>query len=394
MPPYSYPITFEELEAKEWASNTVKDILTDISPVSFESSLVNLEIIQEEEQIPKRKKKNQRESLKRVSTLRRSFSFLESNLFRNNHHEERKTTRSLSTVLTDYQLTTSHPVTPSLPKLSLQSSISSRIRHTWHVDRASVKQMFLHTDLFNTLTAYSHKISTKERKGIAMWKSTYAAYIVEPPPSLKYKPKVIDKMSIQLSKFIRTELLTTEETYLSHLMTIKNFYMDPLFRAASQKRSLVNLKDVEIIFAHIPQLISVSSAIAERLHKVIIGTPEEKSTNQEGSALFIGKTFCDFENYFDVYIAYAVNFSKSRKYLNKASSNIVYHQLVKDSIKKKENRMLLDDYMIAPIQRITRYCLLLKSLQKHSAPTDPDFTYLDKAIKCLSALAFAMNHVQ
>lgn len=29
-------------------------------------------------------------------------------------------------------------------------------------------------------------------------------------------------MSIQLSKFIRTELLTTEETYLSHLMTIKN----------------------------------------------------------------------------------------------------------------------------------------------------------------------------
>jgi hypothetical protein len=107
--------------------------------------------------------------------------------------------------------------------------------------------------------------------------------------------------------------------------------MDPLFRAASQKRSLVNLKDVEIIFAHIPQLISVSSAIAERLHKVIIGTPEEKSTNQEGSALFIGKTFCDFENYFDVYIAYAVNFSKSRKYLNKASSNIVYHQLVKVS---------------------------------------------------------------
>ncbi|KAG0742999.1 hypothetical protein G6F57_000304 [Rhizopus arrhizus] len=374
MPPYSYPVTFEELEAKEWASNTVKDILTDISPVSFESNLVNLEIIQEEEEIPKRKKKNQRESLKSVSTLRRSFSFLESNLFRNNHHEERKTTRSLSTVLTDYQLTTSNPVTPSLPKLSLQSSISSRIRHTWHVDRAS--------------------ISTKERKGIAMWKSTYAAYIVEPPPSLKYKPKVIDKMSIQLSKFIRTELLTTEETYLSHLMTIKNFYMDPLFRAASQKRSLVNLKDVEIIFAHIPQLISVSSAIAERLHKVIIGTPEEKSTNQEGSALFIGKTFCDFENYFDVYIAYAVNFSKSRKYLNKASSNIVYHQLVKDSIKKKENRMLLDDYMIAPIQRITRYCLLLKSLQKHSAPTDPDFTYLDKAIKCLSALAFAMNHVQ
>lgn len=56
--------------------------------------------------------------------------------------------------------------------------------------------------------------------------------------------------------------------------------------------------------------------------------------------------------------------------------------------------MVLDDYMIAPIQRVTRYCLLLRDLQKHSDPNNPDFTYLDKAIKFLSALALAMNHVQ
>jgi hypothetical protein len=35
--------------------------------------------------------------------------------------------------------------------------------------------------------------------------------------------------------------------------------------------------------------------------------------------------------------------------------------LLQDTMRKKEtNRMLLSDYMIAPIQRITRYCLLLK----------------------------------
>lgn len=56
--------------------------------------------------------------------------------------------------------------------------------------------------------------------------------------------------------------------------------------------------------------------------------------------------------------------------------------------------MILDDYMIAPIQRITRYSLLLKDLQKHSDPNNRDFTYLDKAIKSLSALAVAMDHVQ
>lgn len=111
--------------------------------------------------------------------------------------------------------------------------------------------------------------------------------------------------------------------------------MDPLFENATQKRSLVNSKHVEIIFAHIPQLINVSSALTERLHKMIIITSAEKlmtADTMQYDPVPIGKLFCDFENYFDVYIAYAVNYSKSRKYLNKASSNIVYRQLVKVSL--------------------------------------------------------------
>ncbi|KAI9280093.1 Dbl homology domain-containing protein [Sporodiniella umbellata] len=189
------------------------------------------------------------------------------------------------------------------------------------------------------------------------------------------------------------ELLTTEETYLSHLMTIKKFYMDPLFNATIQKGSLITSKDIETIFAHIPQLISLSSSLAERLHQVII-MPFEEERPADGFVP-IGKIFCDFENYFSVYIAYAVNFSRSRKCLAKASSSIVYRQLVQSSVRKKDpSKMILDDYMIEPIQRITRYSLLLKDLQKHTDPNNPDFTYLDKAIKSLSALAVAMDYVQ
>jgi hypothetical protein len=105
--------------------------------------------------------------------------------------------------------------------------------------------------------------------------------------------------------------------------------MDPLFQAATQKGSLVNLKDVEIIFAHIPQLISLSSALAKQLHQAIISSEEKKFVIDSQHEAPIGKIFCDFENYFGVYIAYAVNYSKSKKYLTKASSNIVYRQLVK-----------------------------------------------------------------
>lgn len=84
--------------------------------------------------------------------------------------------------------------------------------------------------------------------------------------------------------------------------------------------------------------------------------------------------------------------------------------------------MGLSDYMIAPIQRITRYGLLLKGiliytictvavlkklnfikffffsyhtdLTKHSNPESADFMYMQRSLKCHLALAHAMNEVQ
>lgn len=73
----------------------------------------------------------------------------------------------------------------------------------------------------------------------------------------------------------------------------------------------------------------------------------------------------------------------------------------------------MSDYFIAPIQRIPRYCLLLKGiahrmyifllavfilryvdLQKYTNPMDDHHDALDKAIKVLTGLAMAMDHVQ
>ncbi len=104
--------------------------------------------------------------------------------------------------------------------------------------------------------------------------------------------------------------------------------MDPLLEATTtgQKKSalLVNQKDIEIIFAYIPELIALSSNLVERLHDATAYLNAEPTP----SGASIGKAFCDLESYFDVYIAYTVNFSKSKKHLSKASSSIVYRQLV------------------------------------------------------------------
>lgn len=99
--------------------------------------------------------------------------------------------------------------------------------------------------------------------------------------------------------------------------------MDPLLVAAQKKSSLVNQKDIEIIFAFIPQLIILSTCLVQRLHETITLHDENEHNNAS-----IGRVFCDLEPFFDIYIAYTVNFAKSKKHLSKASSNIVYRQLV------------------------------------------------------------------
>lgn len=125
--------------------------------------------------------------------------------------------------------------------------------------------------------------------------------------------------------------------------------MDPLFNATDEKGSLVNLKDIETIFAHIPQLISLSSALAERLHQAII-VPFEDGKPADDSVP-IGKIFCDFENYFDIYIAYAVNFSRSRKCLAKASSSIVYSQLLKVTYRKMYKNTLSYAFLLLEFRK-------------------------------------------
>ncbi|KAG2232354.1 hypothetical protein INT48_007369 [Thamnidium elegans] len=377
MPPYSYP-SFEEIEVKEWASNTVETILTDIKPVSFKSAFgyqyekpKKLQIVINENRPKKKSEYN--------NPLRRSFSFLESNLFFTPNEEraqQKNARRSQSTMLPS----TSSATKGTCMTPTHHSSLSSRIRDTWHMDHAS----HIKAELF-----INHKKSSKELKAIHVWKITLAQYMIQTPPSLEIKSKPNTKRSSQLSKFIMTELLTTEETYLNHLLTVKNLYMDPLLEVAHKKSSLVNLKDIEIIFEFIPQLIILSTILVHKLKETL--TLFENGSSEP----CIGQAFCELEDFFDIYIAYTVNFSKSKKHLSKASSNIVYRQLVQHTMSRKEtNRMLLSDYMIAPIQRITRYCLLLKDLLKHSKPSNSDYVYLNKALKCLSALAYAMNTVQ
>ncbi|KAI8371731.1 Dbl homology domain-containing protein [Radiomyces spectabilis] len=334
MPPF-IPPSFESIEAKAWACNTVDSLLSTPAPITFEpypiSDIPQTSLNDEQPTTtvftpPERKKE----------AMRRSFSLLESRLFRSSRNNSFYTNDEKYEVNLRHQESNSEPIIPT----NCQSRSSfSRLRRPW----------------------------------------TFDAHI----------PVPFSTRSAQLARFVVAELITTEETYLNHLTNLKNVFIDPLLEAADTRHHppLVNMRDVQTIFAYVPQLMVLSSMLVQRLHDGIRVTEDAPS--------LVGRIFCDLEKAFEVYICYAANYRQSQKCLLKAGRNVVYRQFIQDSLRKKENhRMGLADYLIAPIQRITRYCLLLKDLIKNSNPSHSDYPCIEKALKSLTALALAMNNIQ
>lgn len=179
MPPYTCP-TFEEIEAKEWASSTINSILSDFSPVSFGSDDFYLQSQQKHQQLKKSS------TLKNITTnenrgktgnpLRRSLSFLEGSLFLSPStigKEQKNARRSHSTIL---------PATSTINEVTtppLQEGGNTALCGL--IDHALVTQR--RTELLEN--RHQGKPNNKVQKTIMTWKNTFANYLINPPNNIK-----------------------------------------------------------------------------------------------------------------------------------------------------------------------------------------------------------------
>ncbi|ORZ24559.1 Dbl homology domain-containing protein [Absidia repens] len=223
-----------------------------------------------------------------------------------------------------------------------------------------------------------------------MWQETLHEYLLDPAFGIPAPRFTID--SPRLANCIVSELLSTEETYLNHLSMLKQAFIDP-FSQRFQNRYMI--RDLQTIFSHIPQLISLSTTLVHRWRMILerqtycMNDMTKENVNKDQN---IGRTFCDVEDEFQVYVYYAVHYAKAKKCITRMEQKPSYRQWMHSVLQNEElHRMELADYLISPIQRITRYCLLLKDLSKH---TDGYHMELERTLKFHTALAVAMNNCQ
>ncbi|KAG2230981.1 hypothetical protein INT48_002760 [Thamnidium elegans] len=242
---------------------------------------------------------------------------------------------------------------------------------------------------------------TREIKAIHVWKDTvsqlsltdnYEAeqdlyHILSHPALLPDHPLERQRFvrhstpkDVAMMKFILNELIETETSYNQLLQLIKNRYMEPMIAASRSKDPLVKSTDIPILFNHLKELIDLSNSLSISFNKTKCN---------------IGQVFKSIESDLVVFLKYAMHYRTNIKSIRRACSNVLFVKIDQENLARRDtNRLGMSDYFIAPIQRIPRYCLLIKDLQKYTHPTDSTYTDLAFALKTLTGLAVAMDHVQ
>ncbi|XP_071210777.1 guanine nucleotide exchange factor DBS-like isoform X5 [Salvelinus alpinus] len=155
-----------------------------------------------------------------------------------------------------------------------------------------------------------------------------------------------------LRKHVMNELLETERGYVEELHCVLQGYaseMDNPAMASLMPAPLQNKKDV--LFGNMPEIYT--------FHKrTFLGELEE----YQGCPELVGRCFLKRMTDLQIYEKYCQNKPRSESLWRQCSDCTFFQECQK----KLEHKLGLDSYLLKPVQRITKYQLLLKELLKYS----------------------------
>ena len=210
-----------------------------------------------------------------------------------------------------------------------------------------------------------------------------------------------------IRKKIATEILESEEKYVSGLKKLKKHYLIPL-----RKDKIIEENSIKKIFSTIELLINFHDKLLKILQKRIHGGRWERKKEM------IGDIFLTIEiEYLKMYTIYVNNYNhaiseveklkkKNKQFLLFLEEKNLLNKKCKKSKRnsrrgvdtsgdalEEEGSLLLDiySYLIMPIQRIPRYIMLLNDLFLVTPYFHLDFKYLKLSIKKMKEIACFLN---
>ena len=170
------------------------------------------------------------------------------------------------------------------------------------------------------------------------------------------------------------EMIHTEGTYVRRLGVVIDVFMLPL-----QEKKILDDEMLKMQFGGL-------MIILEK-HKLFL----ESISNADFS--IIGRLFKEFSSELNVYEEYLVNFDIA---LTKRASLLMSNRKFANFLETVRTNPLcegqgLESFLIAPVQRIPRYRLLLQELLKYTPEDHSDFTDISEAFASIGEIASAHN---
>ncbi|XP_012264904.2 putative protein tag-52 isoform X1 [Athalia rosae] len=168
------------------------------------------------------------------------------------------------------------------------------------------------------------------------------------------------------------EILMSEVTYLHQLELIMQFFMEPMI-----ERKIMNHASYSTLFGNIETIYNVNGELLKELKQ----DPEN-----------VAKAFYKLAPFFKLYSVYAYDYKQALMLLQGTQKS---DQEMREFIMRQETRpevgRKLSSLLIAPIQRIPRYRLLLKEVLQHTSPKDVDYRILQASLTEVEKAAVHIN---
>ena len=186
---------------------------------------------------------------------------------------------------------------------------------------------------------------------------------------------------------VAQEIVATERTYINMLDAVIQLYVEPLEELAPKDKILAK-EEMDKMFSNIRMIRTLNSQFLSELETCIIGWTDADETTQR-----IGSIFLKTAPYFKMYTSYTNNFDAAMVLLSKKrEGNKKFDEFCQRArYSQQASGLSLDNFLIAPIQRVPRYKLLLRELLKNTPESHMDRGNLQLALIQIETIATGIN---
>ncbi|KAL9644511.1 hypothetical protein ABK040_009375 [Willaertia magna] len=182
-----------------------------------------------------------------------------------------------------------------------------------------------------------------------------------------------------------SEIVKTEEIYVTSLHVIKKLYIEQLRtnERGAEQRFNISVFDLQKIFNNIETITSMHNIFLMNLKNKLDQWPK----------VYIGDSFVNQSLFLLFYVEYVNGYNQAMntlRYLRKENKD--FGRFLNETKKLPESKNLsLESYLILPIQRLPRYELLLRELLKYTEKEHVDYPNLMTAFRRICAINRAIN---